>query len=139
MISKLLFSTFIVKNVFDEKFELSRNTLNFNVFWKLMKTYESISLKDAKLEQLEKLFKRILRVVDIFKILKFIVIIKFSRRKFFKNFRRFKYSFSTKFENEFKNELTNKNDQFLNIVMIDVAIFHRLTRKKNKINFDCFF
>ena len=80
-----------------------------------------------------------MRVVDIFKIQKFIVITKFSRRKSFKNSRRFKRSLSTKFENEFKNELTNKNDQLLNIVMIDVAIFHRLIRKKNQNKFQLFF
>ena len=31
-ISKLLFLTFIIKNVLDKKFELSRDTLNFDVF-----------------------------------------------------------------------------------------------------------
>ena len=93
-ISKMTFSKLTMKNALEKESEISRNTLNLDVSWILLKIVEATSLNNEKIETLKnvfkKLFKRDQRIANIRKTQKSKILLKSSRRHIFKLSRRFK-------------------------------------------------
>ena len=108
-----------------------------------MKVVEATSLSNEKIELLKKnfkkLFKRDQRTTNIRKIQKSKVLLKSSRRDIFKSFNRFKNVSFKSFDLKSLKKNHDENNQFLNVVMIDVVVFHKLINKKNKKKFQMFF
>ena len=108
-----------------------------------MKVVEATSLSNEKIEffkkVVKKLFKRDQRTMNIRKTQKLKVLLKLSRRHIFKSFNRFKNVSFKSFDLKSLKKNHDENNQFLNVVMIDVVVFHKLINKKNKKKFQMFF
>ena len=141
--SKTILSKSTMKNALEEKIETSRDILSLDASWVLMKVVEATSLSNEKIELLKKKFKKLFKrdqwTTNIRKTQKSKVLLKFSRRHFFKSFRRFKDVSFKSFDSKILKKHHDENNQFLNVVMIDVVVFHKLINKKNKKKFQMFF
>ena len=108
-----------------------------------MKVVEATSLSNEEIELLKrivkKFFKRDQRTMNIRKTQKSKVLLKSSRRHIFKSFNRFKNVSFKSFDLKSLKKNHDENNQFLNVVMIDVVVFHKLINKKNKKKLQMFF